>query len=167
MPSSLAFTPDGQRLAIGNADGTVQLWSVTSPAGPGVNPAQPRPFTELTSGSGANASPVDSVAVNPSGQLLVAGRDDGTVSVWNLASASGSQDAGPERLTTDTNRVTAVAFGPDGMLASGSADETVQLWNLNVNTAIGHVCSLAGSNLTALQWQTYIPQFPYQPPCPA
>ena len=156
-PSSLTFTPDGRRLAVGNADGSVQLWNVA-------NPEDPHPLAKLTSGSGVAISPVDSVAVNPSRQLFVAGHDDGTVSAWNLATASPSLEW---TLTTDTNRVTAVAFGPDGRLATASDDETVQIWNLNVNAAIGHICSLAGSNLTPLQWQTYIPQSPYQPPCSA
>ena len=150
--TSLAFTPNGRTLTAGNSDGTVQLWNVASPSNPRT--------------LGQNASPVASVAVSPDGQLLVAGRDNGTVSIWSFATASRSTE--PRlTLTTDTNWVNAVAFSPDGTLATGSEDETVQLWNLHVNAAIGYVCSLAASDLTPLQWQAYIPQFPYQPPCPA
>jgi WD40 repeat protein len=154
-PSSLAFTPDGHRLAAGDADGSVQLWNVA-------DPADASPPAKLTPGSGVAISPVDSVAVSPGGQLLVAGHDDGTVSVWDLAPVSRSPKW---TLITDTNRVTAVTFGPDGGLATGSDDETVQLWNLNINAAITRTCSLAGSDLTRTQWNTYIPQSPYQPPC--
>ena len=158
--SSLAFTPDGRMLAAGNADGTVQLWNVTGPA-------YPSPLGKLSSGSGVNISPVHSVAVSPGGQLLVGGHDDGTVLVWNLTTASSPSDAGQMLLTTDTNRVTAVAFSPGGTLVSGSDDETVRLWNLNVKAAITRVCSLAGSDLTPTQWDVYISQFRYQSPCPA
>jgi len=160
LPTALAFTPDGRRLAVGNGDGSVQLWNVT-------NPANPRQLATLTSGRGVAVSPVDSVAVNASGQLLAAGHDDGTVSVWSLVTASSSPSAGPMLLTTDTNRVYAVAFSPDGTLATGSADETVQLWNLNVRAAIDRVCALAGSDLTSTRWNAYITQFRYHPICPA
>jgi hypothetical protein len=50
------------------------------------------------------------------------------------------------------------------MLASGSADGTTRLWNLNVQYAIGRICAAAGG-LTPRQWNEYLFQLRYQPPC--
>jgi WD40 repeat protein len=58
-----------------------------------------------------------------------------------------------------------VVFSPCGrMLASGSADGTTRLWNLNVQYAIGRICAAAGG-LTPRQWNEYLSQLRYQPPC--
>jgi WD40 repeat protein len=71
-------------------------------------------------------------------------------------------------LTTDTSYVFSAAFGPDGStLVTGSNDETIRLWNLNIGHAINRICSVTDGDLTAQQWRTYIPQLSYNPPCPA
>ena len=156
VASSLAFARNGRALAVGNADGSLQEWDVA-------NAKDPHLLTTFVSGDGVAISPVGSVAVSPDGQWVAAGRDNGTVSVWNLDAAS----AAPEwTLTTDTTRVNTLAFGQGSVLATGSDDETVQLWNLDVDHAISRVCSLAGGDLTPALWATYIPQVPYKSPCP-
>ena len=61
--------------------------------------------------------------------------------------------------------VDSVAFSPDGhTLASGNADDSIRLWNLNVQDAIQRICATAGG-LTPQQWNQYIPQLQYQPSC--
>jgi WD40 repeat protein len=149
--TSLAFSPEGKRLAAANSDATVRIWDV----GTGVEIVSP----PLKHGGGVN-----SVAFSPDGRRLASGSMDRTVRVWDTASwkrvfwysepgavksvafspdgqrlAWGSTDA-PVKVfdeATDelhtlrghTSGVHSVAFSPDGRrLASASADGTVKVW---------------------------------------
>ena len=65
---SVAFSPDGQRLASGSADKTVQLWDLRQPQAP---------LTILR-----HEEPVVSVAFSPDGQRLALGSLEGTIRIW-------------------------------------------------------------------------------------
>ena len=55
---------------------------------------------------------------------------DNTVKLWDIE--SGQQKASLEH----TERVTSVAFSPDGTLASGAANNTVKLWDVDTRDRI-------------------------------
>lgn len=107
---SLAFSPDGRRLASASVDGTVGIWSV----GDG------RPLRPLVHPAGVTA-----VAWSREGRLLATGSYDGMVRLWDAASGSLVRT-----LQGHTGTVWAVAFDPDAsVLASGGNDTTVRLWS--------------------------------------
>jgi len=147
----VAFSPDGETLAAGNADGTIRLWDAAtgSPIG--------APLT-------GPAGPVTSVAFSPDGTTLASASPDHTVRVWDLATRRpiGAPLTGPAGL------VTSVAFSQDGKtLAAGSADHTVRLWDVAyLVNLVPHLCASAGRSLTRAEWARYVPGLAYQRVCP-
>jgi WD40 repeat protein len=99
---SVAFSPDGRRLATASDDGTVKVWD-----------SQTGQDTLTLKGHGGA---VWSVAFSPDGKRLASGSEDSTVKVWDA-------QMGQPRLTLKGHAfaVQSVVFSPDGKrLASGS-----------------------------------------------
>jgi len=108
---SVAFSPDGKRLASASGDGTAKVWD----AGTGQETLTLKGHTGW----------VTSVAFSPDGKQLASANGDGTVQVWDAGT-------GQETLTLKghTGRVVSVAFSPDGKrLASAGTDKTVMVWD--------------------------------------
>jgi WD40 repeat protein len=112
---SLAFSPDGRRLASASYDQTVKVWE----------PATGREVLTLR----AFTQGVNAVAFQPDGKRLATASDDGAVKLWDA-------ETGKEVLALrgHTAPVLGVALSPDGKrLASGSQDETVKLWDVTTD----------------------------------
>jgi WD40 repeat protein len=91
---ALAFSPDGKVLAAGGRPGRLSLWD-------------PRTGKRLRTLAGHKAA-VAGVAFSPDGKWLASASYDGTARLWDLS-------AGKEvRCLEAHDRVTAVAFSPDG-----------------------------------------------------
>jgi len=154
-PQHVAFSRAGHTLASGDADGTIRLWNTA-------DPAHPHPFSQPHT---ANVGSVFSLAFSADGRLLASGDADGTIGLWNVTDPAAPHSLG-QPLAGHIDKVYSVAFAKNGnTLASASNDETIRLWNLNVDYAVKRVCAIARNDLTPQQWQAYIPQRPFQPPC--
>jgi WD40 repeat protein len=118
---SLAYSPDGEILALGNYDGSVILWDLESD----------QPIGEPIIGHTDN---VNSLAFSPDGNILASSGSDKTIMLWDVESGQPIGDP----LLAHTENVASVSFHPDGnYLASGSEDETVILWSLQEQSHIG------------------------------
>ncbi|KIL56707.1 hypothetical protein M378DRAFT_172468 [Amanita muscaria Koide BX008] len=127
--TSIVFSPDCTRLAVGTSDGILRLLDIR-----GINASGPP--------SKGNATRVTALALSRDYSRLACGFEDGTVELWGTSPAK--RRIGPRALRSKmqaiffrifrqsrhTKSVRALGFDPDGgLFASGSWDGTIKLWN--------------------------------------
>jgi WD40 repeat protein len=109
---TVTFSPDGQILAIGDANGEIRLLQV----------ADNRHYLICR----GHIDWAHTLAFSRDSQLLASGGTDQTVRLWDVRTGQCLKN-----LQGHTNWVWGVAFSPDSqILASGSEDKTVKLWDV-------------------------------------
>jgi WD40 repeat protein len=108
--TTVAWSPDGARLASGSLDTTVQVWDALTGAHPLVYRGHRRP--------------VNAVAWAPDGERVASASLDGTVQIWQAS--TGERLALQQRLAPG---VTTLAWSPDGsrLAFDGGPGDTLQV----------------------------------------
>jgi WD40 repeat protein len=133
----VAFSPDGRSIATASYDRSIKIWEVAK-------------IPDFSKKSGicvhtlvGHQQAVSSIAFSPDGRQLVSSSFDKTIKVWDTNSGKCLKT-----LLGHRSRIWTVAFHPNGrtiasggddnctLLASGSADHTIKIWDWNLNNCL-------------------------------
>ncbi|MEZ4664243.1 MAG: BTAD domain-containing putative transcriptional regulator [Caldilineaceae bacterium] len=135
---ALSFSPDGQRLASGGWDKNIRFWDVEQGHALYMLQGYNNDIKSIAIGNYAcapGASSANTARENGSSsghQYLANGNSDHVIYLWDL-----ERGAHVQTLRGHTGPVNATAFHPNGMLlASGSADRTVRLWQIDAQQSV-------------------------------
>jgi RNA polymerase sigma factor (sigma-70 family) len=108
--TAVAFALDSRTVALGSSAGQVRLW---------------QPGGIRTRELGGHGGPVYSLAFSPAGKVFASGSADGTIGLWDLATAK-QQHSWPGR----QGAIRCLAFSADGhTLASAGKDGSIRFWD--------------------------------------
>ncbi|MFL5625138.1 MAG: WD40 repeat domain-containing protein, partial [Ktedonobacteraceae bacterium] len=93
--NTVAWSPNGKRIASGSDDHTVQIWGAAT--------------GEMLLTNNDNTMAVNKVAWSPDGKFIASAGEDGTVQVWNATSGKAVYT-----FRGHTEEVLTVAWSPDG-----------------------------------------------------
>jgi len=114
MVTALAYI--SKKLAVGYQDGSMYLW----------DPASEDVFTHLKE----HGSAVNDIAISADQNKLMAGSDDGVVSIWDVRTAAQTQ-----QLTGIESNAKTISCSGNSLIATGHEDGTVAMWDTRTGKA--------------------------------
>ncbi|HEX6306018.1 MAG TPA: hypothetical protein VFZ76_17600 [Anaerolineales bacterium] len=155
--TSLAFDPQGLKLASGSKDHTVLLWNFDADLDPLLSPPTPA-GSALTGHLGA----INSLAFSPVNDTLASADENSQLMLWD----TGSLQLIGEPTPLSLGALGGLAFSLDGrLLAVGSRNGTVISMDVDAESWTRRACDLAGRNFTAAEWIQFFPDQTYRPTC--
>ncbi len=139
--TSLAFSPDGRRLASGSFDGEVRVWELSlGDPERGIHSASADSTSDGRNkfrapsrllGLVRHASRINALAFSPDNRTLASGSADKSVRLWDAMTL---REFGPP--LPQTAEIAAVAFSTNSQHLAVASFETFTVWNLDTRTEI-------------------------------
>ncbi|MEM7107036.1 MAG: hypothetical protein AAF519_02335 [Bacteroidota bacterium] len=136
---AVAFSTDGNLVAMGDEDGTIKIYDVGG--------------NEVIREFKAHKGRVSDIEFSPNGGLVAAGSFDGTIQMW----AMDELDELPIQMTDNDAYVWDLEFTPDSdYLLAACADGEIRTWATNPTLMAEDMCDQLGRNMTPEEWKTYV-----------
>lgn len=151
--TALAFSPDGDHLAVGDGSGRVVLWDGRLNRRLGV----------LADPDTTTYQYVSALAFSRDGRTLAVAGDEGTLQLWDVPSRRRIGST----LVTPGDTVRALAFGPGGGTLYAAGDHApLQTYEITPDRATRTVCRRVTTGLSKDDWDRYVQDVPYRRSCP-
>ncbi|HUX94544.1 MAG TPA: hypothetical protein VMV47_02330 [Bacteroidales bacterium] len=149
------FNPDNNILALGDVNGTVELWDII----------QRRKISEVK----AHTAQVNDIQFNNKLKQMATASNDQTLKIFNIKDVTDLTEP-PITFNDHEKFVMVIQFSPDGQLiVSGSYDDKENLVSrpAHVDNLVKDVCTMLSRNMTQDEWNTYVGRdIPLEKTCP-
>ncbi|HOW41688.1 MAG TPA: hypothetical protein PL123_14170, partial [Bacteroidales bacterium] len=138
------FNPDNNTLALGDVNGTVELWAVN--------------LKKKISEVKAHSAQVNDIQFNNRLKQMATASNDQTLKIFNVSNLSDLTEP-PVTFNDHERFVMVIQFSPDGqMIVSGSYDDRENLISrpANVDYLVKDICNQLSRNMTQDEWNTYV-----------
>jgi len=140
----IRFKPDENILAIGDINGNVELWDISS--------------QKMISKVKAHTAQVNDIQFNPLLKQMATASNDKTLKIYNIIDITDLTEP-PITLSDNNGFVLVMQFSPDGQLiVSGTYEKTQNLVSrpAHVDNLVKDICTLVTRNMTQDEWNTYV-----------
>jgi WD40 repeat protein len=140
-PCTLAYSPDGQQLAIGCEDGSIYLWTI--------NQSDDEEFSAKLSG---HQRLISSIAYSPCGQWIASGSNDRTVRLWHHQSEESESWSWVTTVPGFFDRVNQIDWSPVNPMefVTNCEDGSARIWQVSNDGGKVVVRMRWGTNLRML-----------------
>ncbi len=149
------FNPDNNILALGDVNGTVELWDII----------QRRKISDVK----AHTAQVNDIQFNNRLKQMATASNDQTLKIFNIKDITDLTEP-PLTFNDHEKFVMVIQFSPDGQLiVSGSYDDKENLVSrpAHVDNLVQDVCNKLSRNMTQDEWNTYVGRdIPLEKTCP-
>ncbi|MFF5288705.1 WD40 repeat domain-containing protein [Paractinoplanes globisporus] len=150
------FTPDGNWMVVADQTRLIRFFQLDDGG------LVPGPVQAIARGQFGNSV----LAISPDGLTLAlpGTQQSKQVDLWAI------DDPRQARVRTsltvhESGVAEAVAFSADGTILAVRNGDLLDLWSVDAAAVAGDLCRLVGDPITRAQWQLYLSDLPYDPPC--